>query len=120
MTTKHDLPFLCVEWPLDGLWGPKLGLIAWKVGTVHGLYYCSEQTYQIIAVINDIPNNGHLDDAFEWFEQSCKRDGRRLEITEFLNPSFAEHLIKKRGFKWLDDKKRTVVKDFCETKLLEG
>lgn len=70
-----------------------------QIGTCHGLWKCKNRQYQILAIDNDEPGNGHLDDVFEWFENSCKRDGYNLVIQELWNLGFKKHLIEKRGFK---------------------
>lgn len=69
-----------------------------RVGTCGGLWHVTDSAYQILAIINMSPNDGHFDDVLEWFENSCRRDGKCLEFLELLNESFSEHLIKKRGF----------------------
>ena len=72
--------------------------MCFRVGTCHGMYCCTEKTYDIIAIENDQKGNGHLQDVFEWFENSCKRDKKDLRIMEFMNQDFKKHLIEKRGF----------------------
>jgi hypothetical protein len=52
----------------------------------------------MLAVVNDNPGNGHLDDVFEWFEGSCRRDKKNFRILEIWNKAFREHLLTKRGF----------------------
>lgn len=51
-----------------------------------------------ISVINSQPGNGHLDDVFQWFESSCKRDKKALIVMELMNERFKKHLLEKRGF----------------------
>ena len=107
MTTNHKLHFEIAEW------NSFLGKIGWllsklggkqhwklyRVGTVHGQWIATETAYEILSISNNEPGNGHLDDVFEWFEYSCKRDKKDLIIREFWNNDFKEHCIKKRGFK---------------------
>lgn len=69
-----------------------------KVGTCHGLYTADADKYIIVAVVNDKNGNGHLQDVFDWFEQSCIRDNKKLMVAELMNGSFRKHLIEKRGF----------------------
>jgi hypothetical protein len=69
-----------------------------RVGTCTGLYSWNDKQYIIVAVVNDQPSNGHLDDVFEWFENSCRRDKKDLVVAELMNERFAKHLITKRGF----------------------
>jgi len=51
-----------------------------------------------MSVMNESSGNGHLEDVFEWFEHSCKRDKKALMILEFFNDRFKKHCIEKRGF----------------------
>jgi hypothetical protein len=93
--TKHDLDFLSDNHPFYGL--------IFKVGTCHGIWRFNADSYIIIAITNDKPNNGHLDDVFQWFENSCKRDKRSLKVIEIMNRDFYWHLISKRGFEPVDN-----------------
>lgn len=98
-TTTHKLDFGVADWrPLDGF--PIAGEFKrFKVGTCKGLWRSTSRSYDILAITNDVPGNGHFEDVLEWFENSCKRDGRDLNILEVWNKDFKKHLIKKRGFK---------------------
>ena len=69
-----------------------------EVGTCKGIYTCESTRYVIIAVTNDERGNGHLQDVFDWFENSCKRDKKDLMVAELMNERFKKHLIEKRGF----------------------
>lgn len=69
-----------------------------RVGTCTGAYGCTHRCYTILVVKNSAPGNGHLDDVFEWFENSCRRDKRDLVVLEVMNKRFKRHLIEKRGF----------------------
>lgn len=76
--------------------------IVWNdflVGTVHGKWTSTKEFYIILVIINEVPGNGHLNDVFQWFENSCKRDKKALVIKEFFNPQFKKHCLEKRGFK---------------------
>lgn len=70
----------------------------YRVGTCNGIYTWSDKAFIILAVVNDEKGNGHLDDVFEWFENSCRRDKRDLIVAELMNERFARYLITKRGF----------------------
>lgn len=54
--------------------------------------------YVIISILNSQPGNGHLQDVFEWFEHSCKRDKISLIVAAVMNEKFKQHLINKRDF----------------------
>lgn len=71
----------------------------YKIGTCHGLWKCKDKCYQILAVYNDKPGNGHFTDVLEIFENSAKRDGYSLLILELWNKNLEKHLIEKKGFK---------------------
>lgn len=92
MKTKHNLEFEVAQHPIV------VEFLLFRVGTAEGLWRDGGDTYDILAIKNSAPGNGHLDDVFEWFENSCKRDGKNLRIMELWNQKFAEHLVKKRGF----------------------
>jgi len=91
MKTTHNLQFEVARWPIGDI---KM----FRVGTVEGIWDCDDKEYRIIAITNKEPGNGHLNDTFQWFEESCKRDNRSLRICELWNKRFKNHLIKKRGF----------------------
>jgi hypothetical protein len=73
------------------------------VGTCSGIYSCEGSKYVIIGIANRQPGNGHLQDVFDWFENSCKRDKKDLMVAELMNERFKKHLIEKRGFKLIND-----------------
>jgi hypothetical protein len=83
-----------------------------KIGTCNGQWGCLKDSYFILSILNDEPGNGHLDDVFEWFENSCKRDGKNLLVLEIMNERFYTHLTSKKGFIPLDDQGDNVVKVF--------
>src|SRR5713101_5500899 len=90
LKTKHNLSFEAAFY-FDGT-------VKFRVGTVTGVYDCIGNSYNIIALANNDPGNGHLDDVFEWFEHSCRRDRKKLRVVEIWNNKFKQHLISKRGF----------------------
>lgn len=90
--TTHNLPFEVAPGLLDD------SFLKFKVGTCHGAWRATKETYDILAIVNHEPHNGHLTDVFEWFENSCKRDSMSLRILEVWNKDFHRHLIEKRGF----------------------
>lgn len=93
--STHNLPFLSAHWnnPFN-----TDGWQVFKVGTCHGQWVSTPETYDILSVINWQPGNGHFEDVLEWFEHACRRDARSLRILEVWNKDFAKHLIEKRGF----------------------
>ena len=109
--STHNLPFEMAQWnPLSEhstFWGNALHKLcptifdnvnAFRVGTCHGNYTWDKKSYIIITIINEQKGNGHLQDVFDWFENSCKRDGKTLKVAEIWNENFKKHLIEKRGF----------------------
>ena len=94
--SEHKLDFEVAEW-IMGPW------VQFRVGTCHGLWLPTDKTYDILAIRNDKPGNGHFNDALQWFENSCKRDGRDFRFLEVWNKNLKAHLIKKRGFKDIGD-----------------
>ena len=100
--TTHNLDFEIADWRWDK------DLQQFRIGTVEGLWMSTPTEYKIIAVTNREPGNGHLDDMFEWFENSCRRDGLSLRICEVWNKRFKKHLLKKGFIK----KKKDVIKHY--------
>ena len=91
--STHNLDFYAATWDRHP------DYTKFKVGTCHGLYTANGNTYELLAIVNDEPNNGHLQDVFDWFENSCKRDRYDLKVLELMNEDFKNHLVKQRGFK---------------------
>ena len=91
--TTHNLDFESCVWDINPLYN------LFRIGTCEGQWFALDKAYCIIAIINKQPGNGHLDDVFEWFEHSCKRDGKALMVLEFFNDRFKKHCIEKRGFR---------------------
>jgi hypothetical protein len=94
--TKHNLDFEVSEWEIGMI--TKSGYDRFRIGTVTGLWRCTPISYNILAIENSEKGNGHLEDVFEWFENSCKRDKKNLVVEELLNEKFKTHLITQRGF----------------------
>jgi hypothetical protein len=90
--STNNLPFEIAQWHDD--------YMRFRVGTCHGAWRTDKegQSYQVLAIGNESPGNGHLQDVFDWFERSCKREGYSLVILEVWNEKFKQHLIEKRGF----------------------
>lgn len=107
--TTHDLVFEAAPWTnaLD----PSDNWMVFRVGTCEGVWRSSDDNYSILAITNKEPGNGHFEDVLEWFENSCKRDGKNLMILEVWNDKFKKHLIEKRGFRVVPMTNH-VVKDF--------
>lgn len=108
MQTAHNLPFEAAPWEPPTILGMIMSLssklkgndvVAFRVGTCEGIYQVSKYAYQIIAVTNSVPGNGHFEDVLQWFESSCRRDGKNLVFMEIMNENFGKHLVTKRGFK---------------------
>lgn len=102
--STHKLEFLACPWPRDPEW------TMFKVGTCHGLFAATDHAYAILSLYNDQQGNGHFGDTMEWFENSCRRDGKGLRIMEVWNDRLYVHLIKKRGF--IAQEKYNVIKHF--------
>lgn len=94
--STHGLDFLACPWVRD----PQL--VNYKIGTVHGIYFVNDNSYQIVAVYNDAPGNKHLKDFFEWFENSCKRDGYSLKFLEIMSDKM-RGILTAKGFKDCDN-----------------
>lgn len=92
--SKHDLPFFTRRWYIDPNW------FEFRIGTVTGLWHYDKSipAYCILAFKNENPGNGHFDDMFEWFSQSCIREKAPLIIQDIMNVRLYKHLVEKRGF----------------------
>lgn len=108
ITTTHKLDFEACESPYAIFDNHKM----FRIGTCEGQWTSTKDCYVIISVLNKTPGNGHLEDVFEWFEFSCKRDNKNLLVVECMNESFYLHLLSKRGFIPLDTKGENVIKVF--------
>lgn len=97
--TKHCLDFECAPWTPVFPFPDAENYFCFRVGTIEGLWTSTIDSYDILAIENKKPGNGHFDDVLQWFEHSCRRDKKSLRFLEILNDDFREHLIKKRGFK---------------------
>lgn len=96
LQSTHNLLFEVAPYHLNidphNLW------LRFKVGTCYGLWTSRDTDFVILAIDNKEKVNGHLTDVLEWFEYSCKREGKSLKILEVWNQEFKKHLIEKRGF----------------------
>jgi len=89
MVTTHNLAFEVA--PYERNIDPNTDWQRFRVGTCDGIWGCTEQ------------------DVFEWFETSCRRDGKSFKILEIANDRFKKHLIEKQGFinNYKDDVEKT-------------
>lgn len=62
------------------------GFSGFRVGTCEGLWRSTSSHYEILAVVNEKRGNGHFKAMLGWFEQSCKRDNKKLLLREVWNP----------------------------------
>ena len=95
--STHSLDFMGTPWHRDPT------MMAFRVGTCHGLYYPTEKEYVILAIENNEPGNGHFEDVLEWFENSCRRDKKNLGFNQVMNKRLMAHLVTKRGFRQVTD-----------------
>lgn len=94
--STHNLLFEVAEYPHQLVAG--VTWMAFRVGSVEGLFCDSGDSYAILAVMNNKPGSGHFTDVLEWFEHSCKRDNKKFRILEVWNEKFRKRLIEKHGF----------------------
>lgn len=104
--TTHKLDFECARSPYSN------SHMMYRIGTVTGQWGYTADSYFIISFLNQNPGNGHLNDVFEWFEYSAKRDNKNLLILECMNERFYKHLISKRNFVKLDKTNKNCIKVF--------
>ena len=107
--TKHRLDFEVAPSPYNMF---NDGHMMFRIGTCEGQWGSTKDSYYILSVVNTEQGNGHLDDVFEWFEYSAKRDAKNLLVLECMNGRFYRHLIEKRGFVPLDKMGENCIKVF--------
>jgi hypothetical protein len=95
--TKHQLDFEACEW--ESALGVDENFIKFRIGTCEGLWQSTARTYDILAITNNVPGNGHFEDVLQWFEYSCKRDKKDLRFLEVWNKRLWYHLLTKRKFR---------------------
>lgn len=89
--TEHNLDFEVAKWITPDF-------MCFRIGTCEGLWAGNDKYYDILAVTNKQPGNGHFNDVLQWFEHSCKRDKKAFRILELWNKDLKKHLLTKRGF----------------------
>jgi hypothetical protein len=62
------------------------------------LWQLTDDAYEILSVINKEKGNGHFRATMQWFEQSCRRDRKKLRVLECWNLRLAA-MLRKNGFK---------------------
>lgn len=90
--STHKLDFEICPWEVSK------EFMRFRIGTCDGLWRSTKDSFDILAISNSSPGNGHLEDVFDWFYNSCRRDKRNLRILELWNDNFKQHLINKKGF----------------------
>jgi len=108
--SKHNLLFESRPWKSSG-WPLPGEFFQFRVGTIHGLWQSTEHSYDILAIDNDQPGNGHFEDVMQYFVRSCQRDHKDLRFLEVMNDRFKKHLINVRGFK-KESKTNNVIKRY--------
>ena len=86
--STNKLGFYSKPWWLNPEWQEFL------IGTCVGQWRSTDQSYEILSIINSTPGNGHVKDVFEWFESSCVRDGKSLRVLEIWNEKFKARLVR--------------------------
>jgi len=82
--------------------------IRFRMGTITGLWGETPTTHDIIEIENSKPNNGHLQDVFNWFEGFCQKTNKDFRVTNITNQGFGKHLDEKRGFEVFSNGHKTV------------
>jgi hypothetical protein len=81
-----------------GLWNNPFvigeGWRHYRVGTCTGAYRATKEAYEILAITNDKPGNGHVEAALAWFYKSCKAQKRVLIVKEVMEKKLEQKLIK--------------------------
>lgn len=79
-----------------GLWlsapFPEEGWRHFRVGTCTGLYRAANAAYEILAIENSAPGNGHVEATLKLFYARCIRDNYMLVVLEVWNDKFRSKL----------------------------
>lgn len=73
------------------------GYLGFRVGTCEGLWRTHKNAYEILAVHNGLPGNGHFRIAMLWFENSARRDDMKVIVHEIWNFRVRQ-MLKKHGY----------------------
>lgn len=111
--STHNLDFEVAEWEYNIL-KDDADWCRFRIGTCEGVWCSRDSSYDILSIHNNDKGNGHLKDVFEWFEQSCIRDGKDFRILEVWNIMFKQHLLNKQGF--ITQGRDNVIKKFVNEK----
>lgn len=68
------------------------GFRRFRIGTCEGLWRSTANAYEILAVNNDSPGNGHFQHVLGWFERSAIRDKKKVRFCEMMNTRLVKHL----------------------------
>jgi len=112
MKTVHNLDFEACDY--ESMLGVDENFLRFRIGTCEGLWQSTDKTYDILAITNSLPGNGHVEDVLQWFENSCKRDKKNFRFLECWNKPFKMHLTRKRGFSL--EGKENVIKNYKRMK----
>jgi len=85
---KPPVDFECAPYELD--FG--LGFSRFRIGTCEGLWRSTKTAYEILAVANSHPGNGHFQYVLDWFERSAIRDNQKVRFCELMNKGLAKKL----------------------------
>lgn len=64
-----------------------------RVGTCTGLYRAIPGVYEILAIENSSPGNGHVEATLQWFYTSCRRDKYNLAVLQVWSARLRSKLI---------------------------
>jgi hypothetical protein len=88
------------------------GFKHFRVGTCYGLWRATDDAYEILAVKNHQKGNGHFKEAMRWFEQSCRRDHKKLRLREVWNLWLYWQSVRHYGYKRMKGTWFTLEKSF--------
>lgn len=81
-----------------GLWKNPLvigeGWRHYRVGTCTGAYRDAIQSFEILAIANSKPGNGHVEAMLAYFFKSCEKYSKHVIVKEVINTSLRDKLCK--------------------------
>lgn len=71
-------------------------LDVFEFDTINGLRFPDSLVF--LAISNDVPHNGRLEDFFNYIESQAKKTGQVCAITNFLNDRFKNWILRRPGW----------------------
>src|SRR3990167_4099187 len=64
-----------------------------RCGSIRGIYFTKNRTFNIVAIQNTKSGNDHFKKTLEWFEKSARREHFKIAFLETMNPKLGKRLL---------------------------